>query len=907
MDEFDHPGAVGATGRLLDEMMSRLMRGDDLQAFGDWFVADSGALDSDAPDGARAARAMARAMWAAVPMPSNHWRPRGLPKIERNDPCHCGSGRKYKHCCAALAHVTVPFDRETLAALAIQHAPPEALTVASLRQVPAHALAQAARFWLEGGQPGQVARVLGPLFEQPQRLDGRYEPAFDALMDALLELGQQTHRFELARQIGQHRDKALATAARARQVTMLADQGEYAQAWALFKQAQRDAPDDPQLLHLELVTLLAEGRADEARLRGPMLAAKARRLGHDELAPVLEQLAEQGLHGIHALPGEGVDAEEAALMHDWLALCAQVPAELDAEAARARYRIEAGAPVPAVRGRKADVLASLVRGMRWLRVRPERALAALERRWQRRFPVSKPDLTWAIGNADSVLDEPAAVAQFLRDHPDGWLSVQVVDDLLLAAQEMLHPGAPPAEQQAAWRLAEHALRLLRALLGEASDAAGARARHLGVEWAHEPSRPLLRLLAQAIDIGRQQQRDVLALLEWSLALNPIDNHGWRAQLADAWIARGQAADALALLERYPDDLPPAEHRRALALYMLDRRDEAQAVLAAAHAEYPAYLDALWPEMLDAPEPEDGPGLRLGSAEAAFNHRAETRAHWVRSGALAWARGLDLPAAPPAGAGQPQAGAPSAATLPSPITARTNLADLRLPAKARQHLRRHYDWPRLHGFITAIAWSPEMVAPGRWMTPVMGWRATALPKTEAAQLKALNADMQAIMQLYNTLTAALIVGPQGAPMPLALATELAPDGQADAGEAELLRWAAGFVQGAELGAAGWRSAGRPVQSKPGKGGAPSAFAALYTLAARAPREPGAAAGAWQAVHDDGQPLLVGLDAPGAWPVAEQLKLVLTDLWQVVLPLRLARIASAAPGGIQLSSYTLDPDD
>ena len=84
--------ALAEGGRLIDQMFTRLLRGDSLQDFGDWF-ASAAAAPGGPVDDPRAARAMARALWGAVPLPSNHWRARGLPKIERNDPCHCGSGR----------------------------------------------------------------------------------------------------------------------------------------------------------------------------------------------------------------------------------------------------------------------------------------------------------------------------------------------------------------------------------------------------------------------------------------------------------------------------------------------------------------------------------------------------------------------------------------------------------------------------------------------------------------------------------------------------------------------------------------------------------------------------------------------------------------------------------------------
>lgn len=912
MTDIHDTQALTEGDRLFDQMFTRLMRGDSLQEFGDWF-ASAAAAPGGPRDDPRAARAMARALWGAVPLPSNHWRARGLPKIERNDPCHCGSGRKYKHCCASLGHVGLPFDAQMLTALAIQHAPPEALDAASVRALPAHALAQAAMFWMEQDQPGQVVAVLGPLFEQGQHLDGRHEPAFDILMEALLALGQQTRRFALARQIAEHRDKALATTARARLVSMLADQGNRAEAWTVFKQAQREAPDDPQLWHLELITLLSEGRVDEARLRGPLLAAKARRAGLDELAHVLAELGEHGLSAIHDRLAHDADEPHATLAHDWLALCTQLPAELDAAAARALYRIDITEPPRRRRATKAMDVTSLDGAMRWLRVRPAPALAALERRWQRSFVVGKPDTVWLDGDADGLLAELPAAAEFLQREPQAWLSVAVLDDLLLAVRELLANDPSPALRQSAWQLSQHALRLLRALLEPAVDGASASAQRLGVAWSHTPSRPLLRLLAQAISFGLDQQREVLPLLEWSVALNPQDNHGWRAMLADAWIAADRHADALALLERYPDDFPPARHRRALALHALGRHDEAAAELARAHAEYPAYLNALWPDVLDAPPPEDGPGLSLGSEQAAYEYRAEARAEWVRTGALAWSQTLALPAprkrraAPRKAAAKRPAGDGNASLL----AGGTDLAALALPAAPRRHLQTHYDWPRLHGYLTAIAWSPGMVMPAAWLPAALGWRTQPPPGTPAAQQKAINTDLDALMRLYNSLNAHLINARPAAPMPLDLTRELADADGHTADDAALLAWCAGFMQGAEQSAADWRRAGRPLKARPAKAGASldtTAFATLYALAARASREPGADAAHWQATQDDGQPLLVGLQAAGALPVADQLRLALADLWQVTLPLRLARMAGSASGKrIQLSSLSIDPGD
>ena len=45
---------------------------------------------------------VAREIGNVTPVPENRFRPRKQPKPERNAPCLCGSGKKFKHCCAAV-------------------------------------------------------------------------------------------------------------------------------------------------------------------------------------------------------------------------------------------------------------------------------------------------------------------------------------------------------------------------------------------------------------------------------------------------------------------------------------------------------------------------------------------------------------------------------------------------------------------------------------------------------------------------------------------------------------------------------------------------------------------------------------------------------------------------------------
>lgn len=863
MPDLPLPGPDASFDAMLATAVRRVLLGEALQPFCDWFARDVGNLvmsqhpvGPDDEDGARRyQRMVARTLWAALPVPFNRWRPRPLPKVERNDLCHCGSGRKFKQCCAEFAGVAPPIDPDGLYAMALAQAEPAMLTPDKVRMVPAEALGMAAMDWNDNGQPERTAAVLTPLFQERDDLDGRHELAFDALMDALQAQGQETQRRALAQRVGQGRDKALATAARCRQASMLADQGDFDAAWAMFQSAQRLSPGEAQLWHLELTLLLAQGRHDEARLRAPLLAAKARQAGLDDLAAMLPQLAEGGFAAayLHADAGDVDDPEDL----EWIALCEEAPRDIAPEECRALYRIgespnrEAGRPP-------------------LLSVKPVKALVDLQRRWSRRFPVGKPMLTQLTGDADVLLADLPAVAQFLRENPRAWLSMDVLDDLLLAAAELCDWDAPSPIVQAAHRLARHALAVLQALAGQAADVASAE-----LHWTDLGARPLLRVLAQAVDLARllHDRNEEERLARWGLALNPNDNHGWRSLLVPLYLARGAFDEALALLERYPDDMPPAQHSRALALFALGRRDEAQAVLRRAHRDYPGMLSALWPETLDMPEDDGSPGLALGGAMAAFYYRNETRAAWVSTGALAWTKALDLPVAAPKKARKPKPVQSRAKGGGQRVSLTATAAD-QFGAKQKAHLRKAFpDYPRLHGLLTAVAWSPELIMPSRWVEIVMSMRGEPVSGlAEDKALKALNADLEALMGLLNSVNAQVLETPHDQVAPVQDVLALA------ASEPALFAWAAGFVQGAELAPAGWRRAARPVSS--GKG----TFGELYSLAARA----SGTTDAWRATRDGVQPLLVGLDDSPALPI-ETLALVLGDLWRVIAPLRQAQRA------------------
>ncbi|MDP1956711.1 MAG: SEC-C metal-binding domain-containing protein, partial [Rhodocyclaceae bacterium] len=227
--------------------------------------------------------AMFREIWNHLPRPDQGWKPLTLPKPERNAPCPCGSGQKHKQCCGPLSG-TSPFGPSGFSVLAYVL---ETIPVAQYKNLPfkklnPEELAHVAEQWLEDGRDDAAAALLEPLLLDVARLDQRHEYAFDVLCDVYLEQGEPARRIALAERLMQSTDRDLKSAAMHRRCTMLADAGDYAAAWTLFKTAQRQDPDNPSLSHLEVVLLASQGEIEQAQNRARFWAARLRKLGHEE-------------------------------------------------------------------------------------------------------------------------------------------------------------------------------------------------------------------------------------------------------------------------------------------------------------------------------------------------------------------------------------------------------------------------------------------------------------------------------------------------------------------------------------------------------------------------------------------------------------------------------------------------
>jgi tetratricopeptide (TPR) repeat protein len=613
--EFDGGEQGDELFALFDASARVLAKSADSAAFLDW-IAEAGpslapalarAIDPRTGPAGLAFRAMGVAIYNAMPLPEAGFQARRLREPGRNDPCLCGSGRKYKHCCLplrgtldlsgynALRHVLDALPKKRFAELPESRADPLAVW-------------DTARQWHEEGDNEHAAALLEPWFAGEGALSEKLEPLFDQLMDCYLVLGRERKRSRLLATALARGERGLRAAARQRESTMLADRGDTAGAWQAFRDAQREDPENPSHAALELTLLVSRGEIERARERARFWIANLERRRDPAFADMIGFLRRVQADPYAAM-AEG-DRARIPGLDEFATLFAGAPA------LEPQYAVDD-------RGEAGGVLS------------PGDRIARLEERWARVFPQTKPPLAATQHGETGMWDDPRPWLDFLERNPLAWQSFDVLDDLAMALEALPAMGA--GETLLA-PLLERGAGLIEANLAAAGAADGT------LQWGWEANRPALRMLAHAafraahaMDRGAPAAPFV-ALAERLLALNPQDNHFVREPLSRAYLALGEPEKALALIESRPDDFCGPTLNRILALVRLGRRGDALSALHDAGRHHRVAIEMLLAEAPKQPKPEGHFGITVGGKEEAWNYRAAHRSLWVRDGALEWLRG-----------------------------------------------------------------------------------------------------------------------------------------------------------------------------------------------------------------------------------------------------------------------------
>lgn len=661
---------------MIDDAVGHIVQFEDPQRFFDWFqgrLAECPAPQGDLfaePEQLKAlATVLGRTLWNAVPLPGNAFRPRPLPTPGRNDPCPCGSGRKFKRCCASGPQPP-PIDTRTLWPLVLDKvAPPRRLEAIASGSVPAEVLSGLADECLAADHPKKGLQYLEPLFEGTiRRCDEEYDYALNLLCNLYDDLGYKNKKAALlARITEQVKRSPLRSGAWQRLAAMRMDAGQPQEAWRAFQAAQQDDPKSLSLGMLEVQLLLGEGQSSRARERARFWIKQLRRQGLGDEEQVLsfltaiardpeQTMAELGME-IAGGAGKALAASLRTLTGRELPDYGVSPAppappahaSQDPQAGLAQHLRQMGLPedqiAPALAQLEAE-MASLDEELVSDEFDPVEAgpatgyltaprhLQEIEVHWREIFPLGKP---FSVGD-EPFADDDAWVPHneakwmaFLDTHPEAFDSLDILDDLATAV--IVHPQSEiPGWDE---KLLAPLLRRARSIIDHALAQSGSP---LQLMWAAPDNRPALRSLVRLVAMEERSGNVDTAgtLAQEILALNPVDNHGIRTLVMNHLLRTGENERALRLADQYPDDVhPDLPYGKVLALFRQHRLEEARNALRDAMRNLPRVVRFLTAKRVREPK-LDPTGVTVGGDDQAWLYRRTMYDAWLSTpGALEW--------------------------------------------------------------------------------------------------------------------------------------------------------------------------------------------------------------------------------------------------------------------------------
>lgn len=542
-------------------------------------------------------RTLGREIWAATPLPHKRFAHERLPLPGRNDPCHCGSGRKFKQCCGRLHPADMGLPQLELLPFLLEVLPKKRWAELPGSAISVDSVAVAAFGLLRDDFPEDAIKLLTPWFAGDDRWPDRLADLFDLLLDAYEAIGNRKKRKKLATTATVRGEPQVAAIGWQRLAAMLSDEGDLEGAWTAFNHAQRADPENVALAMLEITILLSQQKWAQARERAVFWAARIAKIHGSDMATLLDYLHQVARDPQHAMQ---------QINDDMVPGLAQLSSLLStAPAVTCAYRLQ-----------PQDGLAGPLE--------PTPALAKARAKWETTFPSVLPfsvEMTTYNAEAWNEVDQwlPVLVA-----HPILWQDFNVLDDLVCAIDGLNTFGL----EQTIQTLTSRALALLDCVLTDQ------KAMGQQLEWGFMENRPALRLVVRHIFDLRDAGNEAAAipLMERMVnELNPNDNHGLRDLLMQHYLQHGDFECAVALSDRFPDDFGSMRYNRALAYFRAGRRAQADEILADAIHEYPLIGKVLLAK--SAAKPKEGP-ITIGSRDEANDYRAEHLPFWSGD-ALAW--------------------------------------------------------------------------------------------------------------------------------------------------------------------------------------------------------------------------------------------------------------------------------
>jgi len=633
MDFDDHADY----GELVERSLKEILQHEDFAQFHSWMkiqVGISPQLSLKSPPTEHLlpmATCMSLAIWNATPLPGNNFRPRSIPIPKRNQPCVCGSGKKYKKCCSTGEQQLLEIDEDMIWPL-LMDALPKKVLQKGLKDgtLPLHARVFYCANLLDESDSKKIILLLKDYYFANSHKDTGEPAAYGLtiLFDAFNQLGMQDMKLDLIEHICDTVPSSfLRSEALQRLATVQADFGDLTEAFKTLKKARKDTPDNPAVGLLEVQLLLIKGDLQLAKQRAHFIAKQIRRqdeefpddLFENPVLGFLERVIEDPEMAATTMGVMNTSDDTALIL--WLEKLPERPI--------VPYLLEEEKGF----GNTIEDYSAADRPH--FTAHPKPALKKLENAWNDIRPIEPLFGTNLVPfNDDNPWDEPDPVQwkEFLLDHPESLDSIAIIDDLLTLLS--FHPAWGQIQMMES--LFEPLLRRGMAIIGDITE-------HIPEDaclpWLITENRPFIRTMVRAMINARfEEDFDLSDLLTQKiLDLNPADNHGFRGDIINSHLWNNADLEAIKIANDFPGDtMPDILYGRILALYRLGQKEEALDAAREAKTQKPVVASYLISSQRKEPEESSQFGILEGGKEEAWNYRIEMREIWKETrGILTW--------------------------------------------------------------------------------------------------------------------------------------------------------------------------------------------------------------------------------------------------------------------------------
>lgn len=556
-----------------------------------------------------------RSIWNVTPQPAHGFRPQPIAEPQRNAPCPCGSGKKYKRCCQQLAsaHTMSLTEEMPIVQMAVSMFTQQQCQAAAKSAPPKVRLAVAQRE-LDDSHPGKARNQLLALLRKGGLETSLQQHAVGLLSEAYEQLGHHVAGQKAFLQLLPSLKPPAAAEALCWLSAEAVKDGNPERAMLHILQAETLDPESLGVALHKILCLRALGADAEAQRTAQEWLPLAQELGNDEALNFFEEQASLATM-------EPTDYDDTLLTE---------PTDDEPEPDNGEdLRLLFGAPDEKLQAVTQQLIRAINQPLYPVRFEPgppEPDIGA-----DSQVLILPPQVEKAEGVLYSTPEgiDPLDIA-LIRQHPALLQSAAFIEQLGHYA------GSPMNRVQQAFNdaLGQQRERLIEHILAALSQGAT-------LSWGWIEHRPLLRMMVNQALVkleGAEPDTDAaIALLTRVLALCPQDNLGVRALLINELLRQHRAAEALAIAERYHagDHLADTHYGRVLALVQLNRLYEAEKALQVAHRALPKVLTYLISSKRKPPK-LDPTGMTIGGADQAWYYREAMREVFAATpGMLAW--------------------------------------------------------------------------------------------------------------------------------------------------------------------------------------------------------------------------------------------------------------------------------